>query len=87
MQYIVQKEKLEAERKRVEGIARANQIIGESLRKNPVYVQWYYLQVLKQFAESHNNAIMIVPALSSFYPGANLTQPVAPPIIIPSQTK
>ncbi len=89
MQYIVQKEKLEAERKRVEteGIARANQIIGESLRRNPEYIQWYYLQVLKQFAESHNNAIIIVPAPSSFYPGINLTQPVAPPIIIPSGAK
>ncbi len=88
MQYIVQREKLEAERKRVEaeGIARANQIIGESLRKNPEYIQWYYLQVLKQFAESQNNAIIIVPAPSSFYPGVNLTQPIAP-IILPSETK
>jgi len=83
MQYIVQREKLEAERKRVkaEGIARANQIIGESLRRNPEYIQWYYLQVLKSFAESHNNAIIIVPAPSSFYPRVNITQPIAPMIL------
>ncbi len=83
MQYIVQKEKLEAERKKVEaeGIAKANQIIGESLRRNPEYVQWYYLQVLKQFAESQNNAIIIVPAPGNFYPGVNITQPVMPMIL------
>ncbi len=83
MQYIVQKEKLEAERKKIEaeGIARANQIIGESLRKNPEYIQWYYLQVLKSFAESHNNAIIIVPAPSNFYPGVNITQPIYPAIL------
>ena len=84
MQYIVQKEKLEAERKKVEaeGIAEANRIIGESLRKNPEYIQWYYLQVLKSFAESHNNAIIIVPVpAEKFYPGVNVTQPVAPMII------
>ena len=84
MQYIVQKEKLEAERKKVEaeGIAEANRIIGESLRKNPEYIQWYYLQVLKSFAESHNNAIIIVPVpAEKFYPGVNITQPVAPMIL------
>ncbi len=83
MQYIVQKEKLEAERKKVEaeGIAKANEIIGESLRRNPEYVQWYYLQVLRQFAESQNNAIIIVPAPGNFYPGVNITQPVMPMIL------
>ncbi len=41
MQFIVQKEKLEAMRKQVEaqGIAKANQIIGQSLRNNPEYIQ------------------------------------------------
>ena len=84
MEYIVQKERLEAERKKVEaeGIAEANKIIGESLRKNPEYLQWYYLQALQKFAE-HDNAIIIVPAPSNFYPGVNLSQPIAPLIIPP----
>jgi regulator of protease activity HflC (stomatin/prohibitin superfamily) len=88
MQYVLQKEKLEAERKKVEaqGIAEANKIIGESLRKNPEYIQWYYLQVLQKFAESHNNAIIIVPVpAEKFYPGVNVSQPVAPPLILPSK--
>jgi regulator of protease activity HflC (stomatin/prohibitin superfamily) len=88
MQYIVQKEKLEAERKKVEaeGIAEANKIIGESLRKNPEYIQWYYLQVLQKFAESQNNAIIIVPVpADKFYPGVNVSQSIAPPLILPTR--
>ena len=87
MQYILEKEKREAERKQVEaeGIAKANQIIGESRRRNQEYVQWYYLQVLQKFADSEINAIIIVTAPSNCYPGVNLTEPVAPPIILPQQ--
>lgn len=85
MQFLVEKERLEAERKQVEaeGIAKANQIIGESLRKNPEYIQWYYMQALQKFAESQNNAIILVPVPSSYYPGTNITTPVTPPLIYP----
>ncbi len=89
MQFIVQKERLEAERKKVEaeGIAEANKIIGQSLRSNPEYIQWYYLQVLDEFAKSENSAIVIVPVPASFYPGVNATSTNVPPIILPTSMK
>jgi len=81
-QYILQKEKLEAERKKVEaeGIAEANRIIAQSIDDN--YIKWYYMQTLKQFAESQNNAIIVVPVPSSYYPETNLTTPIQPPMIV-----
>lgn len=87
MQFIVQKEELEAKRKEVEaqGIARANQIIGESLRNNPEYVQWYYLQVLDEFAKSSNNAVIVVPVPSAFYPGVDRNVSANVPLILPAQ--
>ncbi|ADC65494.1 band 7 protein [Ferroglobus placidus DSM 10642] len=83
MQFIVQKERLEAERKKVEaqGIAEANRIIGESLRNNPEYIQWYYLQVLDDFAKS-GNSVILVPVPGNFYPGVNVTS--TPPLILPT---
>ena len=86
MQFVVQKERLEAQRKQVEaeGIAKANQIIGESLRNNPEYIQWYYLQVLHDFAKS-SNSIVIVPVPSGMYPGVNPNATASIPLIIPSR--
>ncbi|WP_290901896.1 prohibitin family protein [Ferroglobus sp.] len=83
MQYVVQKEKLEAERKKVEamGIAEANKIIGESLRNNPEYIQWYYLQVLDDFAKS-GSSVILVPVPGNFYPGVNISN--IPPVILPT---
>ncbi|MFA4805139.1 prohibitin family protein [Pyrococcus kukulkanii] len=85
--YLVEKEKLESERKIVEakGIAEANQIIADSLKKNPEYLMWYYMQVLEKFAESQNNAIILVPVPSAYYPNVNITQPVQAPIIMPQE--
>ncbi|WP_457591036.1 prohibitin family protein [Geoglobus sp.] len=87
MQFIVQKEELEAKRKEVEaqGIAKANQIIGESLRNNPEYVQWYYLQVLDAFAKSENNAVIVVPVPSSLYPGVSPNATANVPLILPTK--
>ncbi len=87
MQFIVQKEKLEALRKQVEaqGIAKANQIIGQSLRNNPEYIQWYYLQVLDEFAKSGNHAIVIVPVPSEMYPGINPNATASVPLILPEK--
>ncbi len=83
IQYVVQKEKLEAERKKVEamGIAEANKIIGESLRNNPEYIQWYYLQVLDDFAKS-GSSVILVPVPSNFYPGVNISNIL--PVILPT---
>ncbi|MBE8538811.1 SPFH domain-containing protein [Geoglobus acetivorans] len=86
MQFVVQKEELEAERKEVEaqGIARANQIIGESLRNNPEYIQWYYLQVLDDFAKG-DASVIVVPVPSSMYPGVAGNATANIPLILPSR--
>lgn len=86
MQFVVQKEELEAKRKEVEaqGIARANQIIGESLRNNPEYIQWYYLQVLDDFAKS-GGSIIVVPVPASMYPGVNPNSTANVPLILPAK--
>jgi len=88
MQYVVQKEELEAKRKEVEaqGIAKANQIIGESLRNNPEYIQWYYLQILDDFAKSANNAVIVVPVPSSMYPGVSRNASPSIPLILPGKS-
>ncbi len=61
MKYILEKEKLEAERKKIEaeGIAEAQRIIARQLTSQ--YLTWKYLEVLKQFAESQNNTIIVAP--------------------------
>jgi len=56
MEYILEKETLEAERKRVEaqGIADANEIIADSL--TPHYLTWYWINNLDK-----HNSVMYVP--------------------------
>lgn len=79
MQYVLAKEKQEAQRKRVEaqGIADANKIISGSLTKN--YLQWYQIEMLKNLAGSPNSTFMIVPYGADLLPGVTapmLTKPV-----------
>jgi len=61
MEFIVEKERLEKERKIVEaeGIKEANQIISEGLTNN--YIRWYRIEMLKQLVNSPNNTIVILP--------------------------
>jgi len=61
MKYVLEKEKLEAERKKIEaqGIAEAQRIIARQLTNQ--YLTWKYLEVLKDFAESENNTIIVAP--------------------------
>ncbi|NPB04113.1 MAG: prohibitin family protein [Thermotogae bacterium] len=61
MKYVLEKEKLEAERKKIEaeGIAQAQRIIARQLTNQ--YLTWKYLEVLKNFAESKNNTIIVAP--------------------------
>lgn len=61
MTFILQKEQMEARRKTVEakGIANAQRIIAKSLTKE--YLQWYYLQTLKELVNSPNNSTVILP--------------------------
>ncbi len=61
MKYVLEKEKLEAERKRIEaqGIAEAQQIIARQLTNR--YLTWKYLEVLKDFARSKNHTVIVAP--------------------------
>ena len=61
MQYVLEKETQESERKRVEakGIADAQSIIAESL--TPEYLQWKYIEGLNGLANSPNTTFVITP--------------------------
>ena len=72
MKYVIEKERLEAERKITEarGIAESNRIISNSLSEK--YLQWYYLQTLKELASSPNNTFIITPYDNKLIPMLNL---------------
>ena len=61
MAFVLQKEKMEAKRKEVEarGIANAQTIIAKSLTTE--YLQWYYIQTLRELVNSPNNSTVILP--------------------------
>ena len=61
MTFVLERERLEAERKKVEaeGIKTANQIIATGLTAN--YIQWYRIEMLKELINSPNNTIIIIP--------------------------
>ena len=61
MKYVLEKEKLEAQRKIVEaeGIAKANRIIADSLKDR--YIKWYFIQSLKEYAKGDNNSVIVIP--------------------------
>lgn len=74
MVYTLQKEKQEAERKKVEasGIAEAQKIISNTI--NPQYLQWKYIETLKDLMTSKNNTIVITPYDQKLTPLLNLNQ-------------
>ncbi len=61
MEFVLQKEHLEKERKVVEaeGIREANKIIAQGLTAG--YIQWYRIEMLKQLVNSPNNTIIMIP--------------------------
>jgi regulator of protease activity HflC (stomatin/prohibitin superfamily) len=61
MEFVLQKESKEKERKIIEaeGIREANKIISQGLTPN--YIQWYRIEVMKQLINSPNNTIIILP--------------------------
>ena len=61
MVYILQKERQEAERKEVEakGVAEAQRIINSTI--SPSYLQWKYIETLKELVNSPNNSFIITP--------------------------
>ncbi|RUM42473.1 MAG: prohibitin family protein [Desulfurobacterium sp.] len=72
MKFVIEKERLEAERKITEakGIAESNRIIANSLSEK--YLQWYYLQTLKELANSPNNTFVITPYDGKLIPLLNV---------------
>lgn len=52
------KDLAQAEIARAEGVAKANAIIGSSLRDNEAYLRWLYIEGLK---ENHNAQIIYLP--------------------------
>jgi prohibitin 2 len=63
MEFVIQKEQKEAERKRIEaeGIAKANEIIGQSL--TPSYLSWYWITNLDK-----HNSVIYVPITERGFP-------------------
>jgi len=61
MVYVLQKEKQEAERKTVEaqGVAEAQRIINSTISSS--YLQWKYIETLKELVNSPNNSFVITP--------------------------
>ena len=74
MVYVLQKERQEAERKKVEasGIAEAQKIISNTI--NSQYLQWKYIETLKDLLNSKNNTIVITPFDQKLTPLLNLNQ-------------
>lgn len=72
MQFLLEREKLEAERKKVEaeGIAKANQIIANSLTKE--YLSWKFIENIQEYAKSQNNTIILIPYDSKLTPILNI---------------
>ncbi len=76
MQYVLQRESQEADRKRVEagGISDAQKIIASSLTNQ--YLQYNYITTLKDLANSKNATFVIAPLDSKLTPLLNVNGPV-----------
>ena len=74
MQFLLEKEKLEAERKKVEaqGIAEANRIIAGSLTRE--YLMWKFIENIQEYARSQNNTIILLPYDTKMTPIINVPQ-------------
>jgi len=74
MVYVLQKEKQEAERKQVEarGVAESQKIISNTISSQ--YLQWKYIEALKELMNSKNNTIVITPYDQKLMPLINLNK-------------
>lgn len=72
MVFVLQKERQEAERKEVEakGIAEAQRIINQTISQP--YLQWKYIETLKELVNSPNNSFIITPFDQSLVPMFNV---------------
>lgn len=75
MQYVLQREKQEAERKRVEaaGISDAQTIISSSLTNQ--YLQYNYISTLRELVKSDNATFVITPFDQKLTPMLNMNPP------------
>lgn len=73
MEFVLQKEKQEAQRKELEaqGIATAQKIISDSL--TPEYLTWHYIRTLSELATSKNNTFVIAPFDQKLVPLFNVS--------------
>lgn len=74
MEFVLQRERLEAERRRVEaeGIRDAQEIIAAKL--TPSYLRWYSIEMMKALAESTNTTFLFVPTDKQGMPIINITE-------------
>ncbi|MDZ4710713.1 MAG: prohibitin family protein [bacterium] len=73
MVYVLQKERQEAERKTVEaqGVAEAQKIINSTISNS--YLQWKYIETLKELVNSPNNSFVIAPYDQKLTPMLNFS--------------
>ncbi|MDQ3019631.1 MAG: prohibitin family protein [Bacteroidota bacterium] len=74
MVYVLQKERQEAERKQVEaeGVAEAQRIINSTISNS--YLQWKYIETLRELVNSPNNSFVIAPYDQKLTPMLNFNQ-------------
>ncbi len=72
MVYVLQKERQEAERKRVEaqGVSDAQKIVSQTI--TTPYLQWNYIQVMKELVNSPNHTFIVAPFDQKLVPLLNL---------------
>lgn len=73
MVYVLQKEKQEAQRKEIEakGVAEAQRIINSTISNS--YLQWKYIETLKELVHSPNNSFVITPYDQKLTPLLNIS--------------
>ena len=71
MEFVLDKETKEAERKAIEaeGIKKSQDIISKSL--TPAYVRWYSIEMMKELAGSENTTFLFVPTDNQGMPVVN----------------
>ncbi|MCD6459233.1 prohibitin family protein [bacterium] len=77
MEFIIQREQREAQRKEIEaqGIAKAQKIIADSLTTE--YLTWHYVKTLSQLANSPNSTFVITPFDQKLIPMLNMPASVS----------
>jgi regulator of protease activity HflC (stomatin/prohibitin superfamily) len=85
MQFVLDRERQEAERRKLEaeGIRDAQAIISEGL--NPLLIQWRSIEAFKELSKSTNSKIIITDGRTPMLIQPNIEQPVIQPTVRPSK--